>query len=1144
MSTGDAPAGGPEQLTTSPAPTQGADAGRIPLPPISVPAPAPVPESFLQRLRFLDGLIVLFLLTFAFLCGSFKATNSDLFQHLASGRQVAGGAPGVTSFVSTEPGVSQSWLFDLAVYFVYRLGEWGGIALVVLKALVVTATAWFMMKAGSRPGQSLWVPAVFTFLAVLAMSQRLLLQPTVASMLLLAVTLTILTRASRDSRSLWLLPLVCLLWVNLDNWFLLGPATIFLFLLGELIQSRQRGSADNGPTSARLGIVLIASLAACLANPNHVHAFASLPVGVVQSGALAEFKSDPLYSSLFVSPFEKRYFSAYFGLSASGLSYFVLLGMGLLSFGLTAARGLDGLKWSHLLLWLAGAALSAWSYRAIPFFAVVAGPITALNFLDLAMRSASSEPFAKGGTRRWAVSGRMFTAFVSCTVALVSIPGWLQALPHYRRQVGWGVEVDQSLRDACLKVKSWQDRNGGTSGRRWYTTTGDAAYYLAWFCPGESTYVDTRLNHFKQVAEEYTALRRSLSGEDILGEGDREAATPAWRTIFAERGIGFVLLHSTDLARTGLAPMVRMYSNPDEFVPCFTEGSSAIFAWRDPAAVEPPEPGLAEDYNRLAFGPSPVVAPAEPAPPAPREWWRLLLQTEGPSPTGSLTTLQHKTRFDALSFRYRHENYNGWVASQVTSLLGQSAAPSGPLGAGCLLPLRMQVTYLTGGGKMPIDNAAREVLQSYLQKLDTGPAASLYLAVRAARQGLRENPDDVVGQRYLAEAYSRLSKSTREYSRTAGLSPHALMVRQAQVATALNAVLKVNARPEQQRIAHQLLIDAHGEPGYFELRVKHFREYIRLAKVTVSSLPIPPGTDLQAFFKAEEGRLKEMTTELKIKRDQYEVQSANKPVLEKARIAMANGLAETALNLLLRADPKDLRDRNNPREAPGATIIVSLLLAMGRVDDVRAALDGGESRATENRGFGTHPLGMPAFEWFQAQLGAATGDYDLADRSLAECITAVKQDQPYSMILAGLDLMPPSFAEKRADAGTVAGVALGNLLLSEAPQAAGMPWQILRHLPLRLHPPVRPKEPRPGVAVRQVSQFLWQANERQADLWAIRAWLALESGRLDKAREYARQAVSLAEWTGPNAEKVSFPFRSRPLTELVFELAENKTRRE
>src|SRR5262249_20280541 len=56
-----------------------------PPPPIPTP-PAPDPSAMIARLRPLDGLLVLALLAFAFLLASFKAANSDVLLHLATGR--------------------------------------------------------------------------------------------------------------------------------------------------------------------------------------------------------------------------------------------------------------------------------------------------------------------------------------------------------------------------------------------------------------------------------------------------------------------------------------------------------------------------------------------------------------------------------------------------------------------------------------------------------------------------------------------------------------------------------------------------------------------------------------------------------------------------------------------------------------------------------------------------------------------------------------------------------------------------------------------------------------------------------------------------------------------------------------------------
>src|SRR5207302_1292235 len=101
-----------------------------------------------------------------------------------------------------------------------------GTILVVLKALLVVLLAWFMLKT-SRPGLSKWAPALCTALALVAMSPRLLFQPTLISMLFLAITLYIL-QSPRHSpakggaggksplRGYWLLPVLFVFWVNLD----------------------------------------------------------------------------------------------------------------------------------------------------------------------------------------------------------------------------------------------------------------------------------------------------------------------------------------------------------------------------------------------------------------------------------------------------------------------------------------------------------------------------------------------------------------------------------------------------------------------------------------------------------------------------------------------------------------------------------------------------------------------------------------------------------------------------------------------------------------------------------------------------------------------------------------------------------------
>ncbi len=1155
MSTGDSPRSessdalsispsGPspsEAITNSPA-------ERIELAPIPAATPSPVSESFLGRIRGLDRILMILLLAFAFLSASFKAANSDIFMHLASGRHLFQGGKdrfsgAIRSFAISEPSVNSSWLFDGLVYQIYSISDHGDVILVAFKAALIVFVAWLLVRTGSQENHSRWIPIVLATIGILALSQRALLQPTIVSMVLLACTICILAYAKKTPKWLWALPALQICWVNSDGWFFLGPLTVVLFTLGETIQ-RQLQREDESSTNnslGQLGVITVLTLLACLVNPFGIQVFYSLPPGLLHSGGMSIFKNDPAFSNYFVSPFERRYFSPYLGLSSTGIAYFVLLAISLFSFVASIKVQSDRFPLWRGLVWIPFVALSAWNYRAIPFFAIIAAPITALNLLELLPNWKSPLAYEKTGERRWAVQGRVFSMLIGVLLLALTIPGWTQAMPHYRRQVGWGIEIDPSLRDACLTIKSWQesenwwiDQNGEKLGRTWYNTSPDAAYYMAWFCPGEQTYIDSRLSLFQSVAEEAESVRKSITGEDALTSGSNLTRIPAWQKVFAKYPVDFVFFHHHDLSRfnLGLATLGRFFNGPTEFVPCQVKGSSAIFAWHNPNG-KPRVSVPPADFNAQAFGQAVEPAPDRPVLRTTTEWWQELLRGEAPTPYETLTAVQHKLRFDALVNRYEAENNQGWISAQLSSLIGFAGSPNGPLVGGTYLPMRMQITWLNLGAQTDIDNAARDLQMNYLRAQDHGPVASLYLAIRAARQGLTVNPDDVISRLYLAESYTRLTYRTRERSRIVNLFAQAQMIRQSQVASALQSILTITDRPEQLRAAHELLIGVYQEPMYFDLQVKHLAEFVKLVKKVGPSIPVTD-KELDGYIKAIEAELKKKTTELRQRQENFELQSANKPVLERANIALANGLSETALNVLNRADPKDLIDRMNPHEMPGATMLVSLLLAMGRTDEARIRMYGDASPddRTIERSFGMHRLGMPAFEWFETQLGASTGDYELADRGLASALE--KTSLLYSAILSELRMVPKEKIASIASREGVAAAFAGSLLLREMQYATGTPYVPLRRVMI-LH------DPGARQLTAQYARILWGVYEQEANLWTLRAWLALEQGKLDKAREYAEKAVALAE--SPTDSSVVVLFQSRPLTELILDLLENPNQR-
>jgi tetratricopeptide (TPR) repeat protein len=1090
---------------------------------------------------------VVLLLVFAFLTASFRASNTDLFLHLATGRLIAGGAYefGADPFTFTADGgkwINHSWLVDLVAFYLYRIGEVGGILLVVLKAALVVLLAWLMLKTGSPSGRPQWIPLVCTVLGILVASPRLQLQPAVLSFVLLAATLFLLVRVGTKSRWIWLLPVLCLVWVNVDEWFLLGPVTIALYLIGELIQQRQaapdQAAEDRANASPRiLVLVLVASLAACVANPYHVQAFV-LPSAIDPSLASSVMARE--FRGMFLSPFQGDYFLRHIGLNAAGIAYFPLLLLGAISFILAFPAGKEqagtGWRWWRVLVWLAFALLSAWNLRTIPFFAVVAGPITALNFLDFAERTFGKQVAATPGWRRWALSGRALTVIALLVLGGTGVLGLLQAQPlststnrYQARGLGWGIDVDPALHDAALQAAEWH-KDGLLSGHeRWLNLSPDVVNCFAWYCaddhglPLVHGFIDHRLTLFTGVAEDYATVRRSLSGDDLPGDRSpgKEPPSPAWRKVLRDRKVQFVVSHPANLDRT--RPILeRLHDNPDEWQPRYMKGRTTVFAWRDPTPGRsaPFDARLEIDFDALAFGPHALRAPDKeaPAPQAP-PWWRALLHQEAPETVDAGTALQYIWRFGSLTRRYAVNN----EAAIQSAVVGAAAGRGGPVVNGTLTLLRFHrrtAAASPGGrrGRPSMDQVLQLWINEFLAKQDDGPPSSLYLALRAARQAIHDNPEDARSWLVLAEVCNRLSKHTRERSLVPFQWYHPYVIRQSQITGALKSVLNLNPSPEMARTAHFLLAQTLRGPEYREAQIGHLREYWRLSKEMGSMIGVPE-KDFPKRLAALKKSLDSAERELDRRRDQYLLNSSNKPLVQRAQIAMASGLAETALNLLQKAELPDLMDQRNPGGMTGAMIAINLMLGLGRLHDTREVLAPPTDGTPVNKmGFGMHALGLPAYLWGEVQLAAALGDYEGADKALGECLDWNQQNQGLSPTLVRLGILPLSQQTKEMSLGAFAALTLGDALMHNTPRAGGIPGHVLSRLNGR-------------TTAAMSGQVVSQALQKQADLWTLRAWLALEHGRTDRAETYARKALKLSE-----VGRRSMLFRSRGLAVLCLDL--------
>jgi tetratricopeptide (TPR) repeat protein len=1060
--------------------------------PASAPAPASIPlpspgtlassadrERQSRAAARLDFVLVLLVLALAALLGSFPARNSDVWLHLAAGRFLAGGDYAVVlghdPFAHTTEGVhwvNHGWLFDGVSYATYR--ALGGRGLVALKVLVVVILAGVLLRLGGG-GRSGWLPAACTALALLAMGPRLLLQPVCLSYLFLALTLWFLDRPRRRAAlpgprdtvpsaamaglaSYWpLLPLFAV-WVNVDDWFLLGPLTVALYGLGQWRTRRREGSDDSvpgrGARAAPVWPVLAAGLTACLLSPHHLFGL-TLPPELGLSGGAAALRNGPVLRGLLLSPFEADYFRSAPGGTPAGLAYFPLALLGLLSFALNpaACRSWRGV------VWLAFFLLSALHARAIPFFAVVAGPVLALNLGDWAARRAGA---TDGGARLPAaarpsgLAGRVLAAVAALSLLAAAWPGWLQGPPYGPRQ--WAVEPDPSLEQAAAQIARWRADGRLGSDRRGFNTSPETANYFAWACPAEKGFLDSRLQPFGGAAADYAAVRRALAAGPLT---ERGAATD-WRQVLRARRVDHVVLYDTGVG-TSTAVLRRLAADPDEWPLLYLGGGVAVFGWRDPTAARAADPfaALRLDLARRAFRPRPEErAPAAGLGrfPGPRRGWDVFVTPAPPRPIERDEAAAYLVLFDALGPRYATGHATLWHSVVASGLVGMGGPAEGTVPGSAVLAVRLGLA--SRPGPAPAGRLAYQLAAALVAHQDDGPPELPLLAIRAARRALRVNPDDPYTYLLLGEAYLQLTRHTRERAWCVHM-PMFDRLRSVQAAAALNQALRL--KPDLPQ-AHASLASLYQGMAHLDLALHHLREHLRFSR---AAGPVPGESERQfaARIAALEENIGVLDEHVRGLLRRHEESSADQPALHRARTAAELKLGGKALDILLTSDVADFG-------AQGTVLELDLLLEAGRVNEAREWM--GEMNAGQKA-----QLGGQSYHRLEAEAAAALGDYAAAERSLEEMARVSVSLQE----LRGRPVSP-----RAAIALAVGQSVLDGHLQYESP---------LRLLQTSINR---------TESLRRVGAYVGYLRQ-EAEITVLRGLLALESGETDRARELFREAL-------------------------------------
>lgn len=386
------------------------------------------------------------LVLLAFLLACTPITETPTLVHVKTGQYIAshGWLPPATdvfSYTAAErPWVNLSWLFDLAAAGIFALG--GAIGLTIAKALVAAATFGLLVHT-DRKDVSSWWGTVCAALALLVGLPLFTALPELITLFGVVLTFSLLHRWQQagDSRLLWGLPAVFLVWGNLDQRMFLGLALLVLYGAGEGLGTfLGRPGLATAEQRKRLWAVVGASLLAALINPFGWHALAA-PFSLygAEYPALRDYAGAISGRELLAFPVAGPLF--WQALNHHAVAGLLLVLAAVIALALNRPRCDPG----HLgiLLGFAGFALAAaHELAALGLVACIIATVNAQEWYRHTFRQSYS---VETSELLFSRGGRAVTVLAFVGIAFLAISGRLDAVAGRRIGVGFAPELRSAV---------------------------------------------------------------------------------------------------------------------------------------------------------------------------------------------------------------------------------------------------------------------------------------------------------------------------------------------------------------------------------------------------------------------------------------------------------------------------------------------------------------------------------------------------------------------------------------------------------------------------------------------------------------------------------------------------------------------------
>ena len=668
----------------------------------------------------------------------------------------------------------------MIAYGVYAFSGADGI--IILKSACILFAFVVLFRCGYRNDRST-VTTLFFYLAVLCSQERFFARPEIFSLPLFALFLAILLKEeSGRSRCLYLLPLLQVLWVNVQGLFVLGVVLVFFHFVSRALRGEFK----------RPALLLLLCAAACFINP---YTYRGVLFPLVLFQRVGHF-SNVFTSTIaeFISPIPTlhpaRLAAAVLSFRSYTLSSFILLAfLALFTFFLNFRR-------TNLFLVLCCAAffyLAASAKRNLPLFAFAAAAASIYNvnsFLDGSSRGRRLS-LALSKSASGASVSLLVSALALVTIFLVVTDGF-SIHEKSTRSFGFGVSSPTYPVGAVDFVQAHDIRGN-------VFNTLAAGGYFAWRCyPGRREFIDGRL---EAISDEFYGSYISL-----LRDPSR------WPGYVEKYGITYAVLDHWVNPEDAL--FSRIYRD-DSWALAYIDAASAVFLLRNQENAPVIEK---HDIDLAALGS--VAAPAS---------------TEPTSLSRLTDRWIRKKRFPFLEFTLGNLYFAVGLYGRAADYyaMGLETAPDeaalhNNIGICFLNDGKPEAAIASFGRALALDPSHRQAVKNMATAYQT--AGDTWNALRYWEMAYRMNQEDPAVRRSLDETRRRLVglRDGRKSGPWSLLQEGRRLEAGGDLEGAIGKYGEAAAlRPDMPQPQYQLGL-AYGLLGDLESADRHFREAVRL----------------------------------------------------------------------------------------------------------------------------------------------------------------------------------------------------------------------------------------------------------------------------------------------------------------------------